>query len=153
MTDIVNRGNAAHKGYHNHLLNSSFLKQKIDLANIPHSLKDLIMDQSIQRLKEYSPQKCTIRSEQKITTLNTKELIEIKKKRMHAVYNRGFLSDPKDHYRPLGDPYVDTEMLLYDNLQLDVKTLLYCINKLVILSNLQGKLKKKSPNKRISKQK
>jgi hypothetical protein len=79
MTEIRTRA------FHNHVLDTSFLnKDKVDLSNIPQSLKKLIMVQTTEKLKQYQPQKCVIRCEQKITTLNTKELIELKKKRLNV---------------------------------------------------------------------
>jgi hypothetical protein len=43
------------------------------------------------------------------------------------VYNSGFLSDPKELYRPLGEPCLDTNSLLYDTLELDVRSLEYSL--------------------------
>ncbi|KAJ3269117.1 hypothetical protein HDV01_001851 [Terramyces sp. JEL0728] len=103
-----------------HLINANFFKpEKIDLSNLPNDLKQMIMEQSINRLYQYDAKKVTSRSEQKYSVLDAKTLLAMKKKRLEAVYTRGFLSDPKELYRTLGDPTLDAENLLYETLQID----------------------------------
>eukprot|EP00842_Homolaphlyctis_polyrhiza_P006748 jgi/Hompol1/7074/HPOL_005180-RA len=48
---------------------------RIDLSNIPHHIKNMIIDQSAAKLKDYEPLK--------------------------EVYKCGFCADPKELYRPL----------------------------------------------------
>ncbi|KAJ3321637.1 hypothetical protein HDV06_004052 [Boothiomyces sp. JEL0866] len=110
----------AYTGRYTHLINTNFFKpDKIDLSNLPNDLKQMIMEQSTNRLQQYESKKVICRSEQKYSVLDTKTLLAMKKKRMEAVYTRGFLSDPKELYRTLGDPTLDAENLLYDALQID----------------------------------
>ncbi|KAI8894480.1 hypothetical protein BC833DRAFT_217378 [Globomyces pollinis-pini] len=108
--------------HHTHLIH--LLKQdKIDLANLPNDLKVMIMEQSIARLQHYDPLKVITRSDHKYSVLDAKQITALKKKRLESIYNRGFYSDPKELYKPLGDPALDTETLLYDTLQIDTKGL------------------------------
>lgn len=122
MAEIAIRQQRSY-AHHTFLQSSNANKEKIDLSNLPNHVKSMIMEQATVRLKHYEPGKVSIRSEQKLTTLDAKQLLIQRKKRMQGVYNCGFCSDPKEYYRPLGDPVVNTEQLLYDTLKLDVKAL------------------------------
>lgn len=72
------------------------------MSNIPHSLKALLMLQSESRLKRYEPVKICARSDTKYTSVDMRQRIAEKKKRMKDVSDCGFRADPKELYRPLG---------------------------------------------------
>ncbi|KAI8915038.1 hypothetical protein BC831DRAFT_499541 [Entophlyctis helioformis] len=92
---------------------------RLDLSNIPHGIKNMILEQSASRLKDYEAVKVCVRSDVKYSTLDTKQRLTGKKSRMTDVYKCGFCSDPKELYRPLGEPTLDTEALLYKRLDID----------------------------------
>jgi hypothetical protein len=98
-------------------------QKKVDISNLPNEVKQMIMDQSIQKLHHYQPQKVQTRCESRYSIIDTKQFLLQKKKRLEQVYQCGFLSDPKELYKPLYEPQVDTELLLYDTLELDTKKL------------------------------
>ncbi|KAJ8325493.1 hypothetical protein BDV3_001252 [Batrachochytrium dendrobatidis] len=95
--------------------------ERIDLSNIPHYFKNMIVEQSIAKLKDYEPVIVSARSDFKCSILDTK-IVANEKKRLQDVYKCGFLSDPKELYCPLGDPILDTELLLYKRLNIDPST-------------------------------
>nr|KAJ3422411.1 hypothetical protein HK105_008188 [Polyrhizophydium stewartii] len=114
------------RGYAMHSLHSvlqhgqlGFKQERIDLSNIPHSIKNMIVEQSSAKLRDYEPLKVCVRSDLKYSTLDTRQHLAEKKKRIEDVYKCGFCADPKELYRPLGDPTLDTEILLYQRLGID----------------------------------
>ncbi|KAH6568236.1 hypothetical protein BASA83_002112 [Batrachochytrium salamandrivorans] len=111
----------AHHTMHSILQHGQFgyKEDRLDLTNIPHFFKNIIVEQSAAKLKDYDPVKVCSRSDFKYSALDPKLLAVEKKKRVEDVYRCGFCSDPKELYRPLGEPILDTELLLYTRLDID----------------------------------
>ncbi|KAJ1345066.1 hypothetical protein BSLG_000581 [Batrachochytrium salamandrivorans] len=94
----------AHHTMHSILQHGQFgyKEDRLDLTNIPHFFKNIIVEQSAAKLKDYDPVKVCSRSDFKYSALDPKLLAVEKKKRVEDVYRCGFCSDPKELYRPLG---------------------------------------------------
>jgi hypothetical protein len=99
---------------------AQMMEQRVEISNLANHIKQLIIDQSIVSLHDYHPVKVQARSETRYTITDTKQFLMDKKKRLQNVHQCGFLSDPKETYKPLYDPQVDTELLLYKSLQLNI---------------------------------
>jgi hypothetical protein len=81
MTDTkINSRGYTHHQFQNALMND----HRLDLSNMPINLKNLILEQSTAKLMQYHPQKVSTRSEYNYTNLDTKRLLEMKKKRIQV---------------------------------------------------------------------
>ncbi|KAL7752797.1 hypothetical protein RI367_001799 [Sorochytrium milnesiophthora] len=73
-------------------------------------------------LGDYRPDKIVTRTAASIKSRDSKALALEKAKRREQVMLTGFNSDIKEPYKPLGAPVLDSEELLVNALQLDMKT-------------------------------
>ncbi|KAJ3317695.1 hypothetical protein HDU76_001082 [Blyttiomyces sp. JEL0837] len=98
---------------------SQFTKQEMKETNLPSHIKQLIIEASPTRHQSYEPEKVTIRSENRFASRDPKRIAMERAKRRMEVYRSGFCSDAKEPYRPLGDPTLDSDELLYTCLRFD----------------------------------
>ena len=93
MTDIrgtsvvaPNRSYGYNVHSYHHRINAR--NEKIDLNNLPNSIKNMIMTQCEAKLKHYDPVKVCTRSDTKYTAIDTRQKITARKKRLqvHPTY-------------------------------------------------------------------
>ncbi|KAJ3143771.1 hypothetical protein HK101_003105, partial [Irineochytrium annulatum] len=111
-------GPRAHFGIHalHHQLFSRQDKQ--DAALPPHS-RQLIIEGSPARFNHYEPEKVLVRTDQRFSAPDAKQVAAEKFRRRLEVLKGGNCSDAKEPYRPLGDPIIDTDALIYTCLKID----------------------------------
>ncbi|KAJ3129909.1 hypothetical protein HK098_007663 [Nowakowskiella sp. JEL0407] len=104
--------------FHHPIHHSQFAKQDKESQNIPAYVKHCIIEESPARLQFYEPQKVFIRTDQRLASKDFRQIAFEKSSRREDVYKRGFCSDPKEVYKPLGEPQLDSETLLYSSLKI-----------------------------------
>jgi hypothetical protein len=62
-------------------------QEKLDLSNMPHHLKTLLMAQSEQKLKQYDAAKICTRSDVKYTAIDTRQKIAQRRNRLEVIQN------------------------------------------------------------------
>ena len=65
---------------------SYFKQDRQDLSNIPNHMKNMIIEQSNEKLLHYDAVKVMARSDLKYTAIDTKQYLAIKKKRAEVNY-------------------------------------------------------------------
>ncbi|KAI9098825.1 hypothetical protein DFS34DRAFT_619088 [Phlyctochytrium arcticum] len=88
-------------------------------AGIPLLIKHAIIEKCPARLQSYEPREVAIRTEQKFALRETNAGKLEKTKRRADVYRCGFCADAKESYKPLGEPFLDSEQLMNAALRLD----------------------------------
>jgi hypothetical protein len=81
MAEIV-RSHTPHVPKHG--INRSRQQEKLDMSNIPHHLKTLLMAQSEHKLKHYDPVKICTRSDSKYTSVDTRQKIAERRLRLEV---------------------------------------------------------------------
>ncbi|KAI9339065.1 hypothetical protein BDR26DRAFT_837948 [Obelidium mucronatum] len=94
-------------------------KQENKDCNLSFQVRQAIVDNSYLRTLDYEPEKVAVRTETRYAVRDTKLIQHEKLKRSVEVARCGFRSDPKESYKPLGDPTVDSDVLIYKSLRID----------------------------------
>ncbi|KAJ3171909.1 hypothetical protein HDU87_008159 [Geranomyces variabilis] len=81
--------------------------------------KQAIIETSPARLSNYDPRDVAVRTEQCYALKDSAAARLVRVQRRADVYRCGFCSDAKDFYKPLGDPVLDSESLVFGTLRID----------------------------------
>ncbi|KAJ3411130.1 hypothetical protein HDV05_002694 [Chytridiales sp. JEL 0842] len=96
---------------------SQFSKQEPKDTNLPLHVRQHIIDSSPARWNGGfvggEAKKVTVRTEQRFEMRDGKGVEAERLRRRADVYKCGFCSDAKEPYKPLGDPVLDTDALLF----------------------------------------
>lgn len=84
MTEIARSTPSHPSNKHTPILYKSKHHEKLDMSNIPHHLKTLLMAQSEHKLKNYEPTKVCTRSDNKYTALDTRQKIAQRRLRIEV---------------------------------------------------------------------
>ncbi|KAI8831744.1 hypothetical protein BJ741DRAFT_615904 [Chytriomyces cf. hyalinus JEL632] len=105
---------AIHGGHHSQ-------SQKPDSrdAHLSNNVKQAIVDNKAIRNQAYESDKVTLRTDLKFAIRDAKLIAAVKVKRDADLLRCGFCSDSKEPYKPLGEPIVDSDALLYKSLKID----------------------------------
>ncbi|ORY49307.1 hypothetical protein BCR33DRAFT_579406 [Rhizoclosmatium globosum] len=110
-------------GYHGiHGVYHGQKQENRDSGNLSFQVRQAIVDYSHLRTQQYEPEKVNIRTENRYNSREQKQIVAEKAKRSEDVAHRGFASDAKECYKPLGEPVVDSDALIYKTLRLDPTT-------------------------------
>ncbi|KAI8619180.1 hypothetical protein BC830DRAFT_819181 [Chytriomyces sp. MP71] len=94
-------------------------KQENKDTSLSFQVRQAIIDNNNLRNQTYEPDRVTMRTELKYASRDPKLIAAVKIKRQADVERCGFRSDAKEPYKPLGEPIVDSDMLLYKSLKID----------------------------------
>ncbi|TPX56685.1 hypothetical protein PhCBS80983_g04345 [Powellomyces hirtus] len=86
---------------------------------ISFQVKQAIIENSPARLSNYDPKEVAVRTEQTYALKDSNATRLARIQRRADVYQCGFCSDAKDFYKPLGDPVLNSDMLVYGTLRID----------------------------------
>ncbi|KAJ3085500.1 hypothetical protein HK100_009031, partial [Physocladia obscura] len=111
---------AIHGVYHGQFTKQDF---KPD-TGLPAHVRQAIIDCSYLRTPGYDPEHTTTRTELKYQSRNTSATSHLKARRAADVSRCGFCSDPKESYKSLGEPIVDSDILIYKSLKIDPESVL-----------------------------
>ncbi|KAJ3190603.1 hypothetical protein HK101_008567 [Irineochytrium annulatum] len=111
-------GQRGHFGIHA-LHHQLFPRQDKQDASLPPHARQIIIEGSPARLNVYEPEKVLVRTDQRYAAINTKQAAAEKARRRVEVFRGGFCSDAKEPYRTLGEPIIDSDVLVYTCLKID----------------------------------
>ncbi|KAI8819899.1 uncharacterized protein EV422DRAFT_90962 [Fimicolochytrium jonesii] len=82
-------------------------------------VKHAIIEKSPVRLNTYEPKDVATRTELVMTMKESNAARLARLQKRTEILKQGFCSDPKESYRPLGDPILDSSNLIYTALRID----------------------------------
>ncbi|KAJ3023242.1 hypothetical protein HKX48_003846 [Thoreauomyces humboldtii] len=113
----------AHFGHHGGTHHAPIRQDRTEAAGISMHVKQAIIEKSPARLQSYDPREVAVRTDMTYTLKDSNATRLARIQRRADVFQCGFCSDAKDFYKPLGDPVLDSDMLVYGTLRIDPNSL------------------------------
>ncbi|KAI8801424.1 hypothetical protein BJ742DRAFT_859250 [Cladochytrium replicatum] len=117
---------------------SQFTRQERTDNSLPLHVKHCIIEESPARLQSYQPEKVFTRTDQRLAGKDSRQIAYERFRRREEVFRCGFCSDPKEAYKPLGDPILDSDTLLSTCLKIDPNSFRRTANSKTPETNTRG---------------